>query len=107
ARLAALAGVFPAALATAAAAALCFSDGEQPSLTEHLAGIPARAAAEELDGLLTGITGLPDTDPLSVRIRREWSRLAGGQGGNLLLSLRRRLWAWSPNQESSMSAAAV
>jgi mannitol-1-phosphate 5-dehydrogenase len=94
--LAARAGVVPRALATAAAAALCFSDGAQPSLTGHLGGGASRPAGDTVAELLSDISGLPATDDLSVQIRRAWVRLAGGQGGNLLLSLRRATWAWSP-----------
>jgi hypothetical protein len=106
ARLAVRAGVSPRAPATAAAAALCFSDGARPSLTGQLAGADSRQAAAELANLLSGISGLPGTDPLSAQIRREWSRLAGGQGGNLLLSLRRTTWAWSPAPWGAMVPAA-
>jgi mannitol-1-phosphate 5-dehydrogenase len=99
------AGVVPRALATAAAAALCFSDGTQPSLTGHLAGGASRPASDTVAELLSGISGLPATDALSLQIRRAWARLAAGQGGNLLLSLRRATWAWSPGELTTAASA--
>lgn len=97
ARLAIQAGASsPQALATVAGAALCFSDGAQPSLTQHLAGADARTTSREVGSLLSEISRLQSTDALSVQIRSAWTRLAAGQGGNLLLSLRDRTWAWSP-----------
>ena len=104
ARLAIQAGASPRALATAAGAALCFSDGAQPSLTQHLAD--ARLASREVGSLLSEISGLQSTDALSVQIRRAWTRLAGGQDGNLLLSLRDRTWAWSPGRDATRGRAA-
>jgi mannitol-1-phosphate 5-dehydrogenase len=105
ARLAARAGVVPQALATVAAAALCFSDGALPSLTEHLAGTGSRLAAGHVGELLAELSGLPDSGPLAAQIRREWTRLAAGQGGNLLLSLRRATWAWSPEPRAAAAPA--
>lgn len=106
ARLAIRAGASPQALATAAGVALCFSDAAQPSLTQHLAGADALLASREVENLLSEISGPQSTDALSVQIRSAWTWLTGGQGGNLLLSLRDRTWAWSPVRDITRVRAA-
>ncbi|MDQ5841383.1 MAG: hypothetical protein M3537_09645 [Chloroflexota bacterium] len=99
------AGPSPKALAAASAAALCFSNGHRPSLTQHIAGTDDRLAADA-GRLLTKISEVPSTDALSLRIRRTWTRLAAGQDGNLLLSLRVRTCVWSPGCDAALDQAA-
>ncbi|MGQ0467076.1 MAG: 2-dehydropantoate 2-reductase N-terminal domain-containing protein [Sporichthyaceae bacterium] len=84
------------ALATAAAAALCFGCAEHPPLARPCPGDVPQATLERVGALLAAVCQLPAGDDLARRIQDQWSALAGGgEDGNLLLSLQDPVWSWT------------
>ncbi len=89
-------GVPAPALATAAAAALCFGCPEHPPLARPVPGAVPSAALARVAALLQTVCQLPAGDQLAGRIQHQWGALAGGgEDGNLLLSLQNPVWSWS------------
>jgi mannitol-1-phosphate 5-dehydrogenase len=92
AKLAQKAGVLPAKLALAAAAALCFCDPADPSCSE-LHSFVRNSGVEKA---LAEICGLDPGSPVGRSVAGCWEQLAlGWQPGNLMLSLDRCMWSWS------------
>jgi mannitol-1-phosphate 5-dehydrogenase len=92
ARLAEKAGVLPEKLTLATAAAFCFCNPADPSCDE----LQRTIQASGLDGALNQVCGLDPKHGLGRAVADSWRQLAPArQRGNLLLSLDRRMWAWS------------
>ncbi|MGQ0846767.1 MAG: 2-dehydropantoate 2-reductase N-terminal domain-containing protein [Sporichthyaceae bacterium] len=89
-------GVPAHALATAAAAALCFGGPGQAPLARPAPGEVPKKTLKEVAALLQAVCLLPAGDDFAGRVAQQWSALAGGgEDGNLLLSLRDPVWSWS------------
>jgi mannitol-1-phosphate 5-dehydrogenase len=92
ARLAEKAGIFPAKLALASAAALCFCNPADPSCDELQRSLDNSG----VEVTLNRVCGLDSRRGLGRTIVQSWDELlTGWQRGNLLLSLDDGLWAWS------------
>ena len=95
ARLAEESGVRPEKLALAAAAALCFSNPSDPSCEELQYTIQALG----LDRALRSVCGLDPAQGVGRLVAESWGQLAPGWHlGNLLLSLDRPMWTWTPDR---------
>ncbi len=96
ARMADRAGIRPEKLSLAAAAAFCFCNPADPSCNELQRCISDSGVA----GALNQVCGLDPQSGVARFVARSWEQLvAGWQPGNLLLSLDRRVWAWSASPQ--------
>lgn len=94
AQLAQDAGLRPAGLGLAAAAACCF-DPEDPSAAQ----LQSEIENAGLGSALQRVSGLDTHKGLGRLVRKSWTQLAQGwRKDNVLLSLAHLLWAWKPEQ---------
>ena len=91
AKLAERAGILPDKLALATAAAFCFSNPADPSCGELRKSVNNTG----LDMALREICGLDGDDVFRRYVTEFCAQFEPSQRGNLLLSLDRRMWAWS------------
>ena len=92
AQMAANAGISPEYLGLATAAALCFSDPGDP----EAGSLPCQVRDSGVDCALKEICGLDASSGVGRLVAEAWKQLAAGwHRGNQLLSLKRRMWAWS------------
>lgn len=91
AKLAERAGVLPDKLALATAAAFCFCNPADPSCNELHRSVNETG----LETALSDICGLDGHDALRHYVADFCAQFEPSQHGNLLLSLDRRMWAWS------------